>query len=232
MGYRDYDDEDRDTDDPERMWARIRLICQYILCAFGAVVLAIGLVIWLAGHALSSLAQVGEPEHQSVPAHVACQNMGSFAWAIAMPRDQKAGGGSAENVIAFVRGNFGQHPGVVAILEAEVRQVWAERLPPDEAAESAFERCMDLLGQEHSLFAQPQNCEKQPLGCASVLLYALKRLDLEQNRNHFERLRVESDDCRLLGFSRRGGSKRHDYLSARRHHAGRHRRSRISAPDR
>ena len=40
-------------DEPRRMWARFRLICRLLLCAFGAVFLAIALLFWLAGHALA-----------------------------------------------------------------------------------------------------------------------------------------------------------------------------------
>ena len=51
-GYRDYDDEDR-PDDPKRMWARFRRLCKYLLCGFAALILALGVLVWLAGHALA-----------------------------------------------------------------------------------------------------------------------------------------------------------------------------------
>ena len=45
---------DPDFDQPERMWAKLRLAAKLMLCALGGVILALGVLIWLAGYALAA----------------------------------------------------------------------------------------------------------------------------------------------------------------------------------
>ena len=147
-GYRDYDDEDRAGDlpeDPKRMWKSLNMIFKYLLCGFTALIglaallFVLAFLTWFTGRAIAA-----EPP---ASVQVSCDSLASFAWAMASYRDVDA---NQEKIIEMVRGNFqNAPPGVEQVLIREIQRVWKEKRTADEAAESAYERCVTgTLGAE------------------------------------------------------------------------------------